>query len=99
MSGGSFNYLCHQEPEDLTNREQELEDMINELTKCGHEDAAKETYALLLEVRRFKVRAATIRNRMYKVWHAVEWWKSGDSLYGVVDDAMRRYRGEPDKND
>ena len=41
MSGGSFNYLCYKDTEDLFNRISDLEDMRESLIKYGYEDIAK----------------------------------------------------------
>lgn len=43
MSGGSFNYLCYREVDDLINSQDDLESMRNALIKYGYEDIAKDT--------------------------------------------------------
>lgn len=93
MSGGSFDYLCHREVDELFQCER-LEPMITELIDMGYKDAAKETMALKLLVDQTKVRMEVYLDRLRPVWKAVEWYCSGDSGMEAVEEAIRKYRGE-----
>ena len=94
MSGGSFDYLCYKDAEQLFERGQLLEEMVTELTDMGFIDAAKETFALKTLIDQTKVRMEVYLDRLRPVWKAVEWYCSGDSGMEAVEEAIRKYRGE-----
>lgn len=98
MSGGSYNYLCDADIEDLLNGKQvDLDEMSARLVGLGYaEDAARETEELILMLRQFKVRADVRLRRLRDVWHAVEWWDSCDYSEDQVRQALAKYRGESD---
>lgn len=58
------------------------------------EDAAKETYSLLVQLRQWETRADVHMERLRAVWKAVEWWDSGDWGEDDVREALAEYRGE-----
>jgi len=97
MSGGSYNYLCHAfDLDDLLSSRGSLREMADRLAGLGYaEDAAKETEELLILLNQWSVRAEVRRNRLAKVWKAVEWWDSCDSGEDDVREALAAYRGEP----
>ena len=93
MSGGSYNYLCHKNPEELVGGQSCVDEMAERLSGLGYAgDAARETYELLLLIRQFETRAGLISERLYAVWRAVEWWDSCDSSEGVVKTELEKYR-------
>lgn len=94
MSGGSFNYLCNRDADDIDEALGDLEAMRDRLVALGYDDAARETDELRLIVRLHQVRRKTILDRMRAVWRAVEWFDSGDSGPNVVREALTKYRGE-----
>lgn len=65
MSGGSFNYLCHQEQPSIS----DLEAMAQELRKRGMYEAADATRALI---------PRETDPMLVQLWHAVEWHVSCD---------------------
>ncbi len=93
MSGGSFDYLCYKDAEQLF-RCGQLEEMVTELTDMGYIDAAKETFALKTLIEQTKVRMEVYLDRLRPVWKAVEWYCSGDSGMDAVEEAIKKYRGE-----
>jgi len=93
MSGGSYNYLCYANPDELINKTVDLQDMADRLAGLGYApDAARETQELLLIVRQFENRIAAATGRLQKVWKAVEWWDSGDSSEDGVKTSLDDYR-------
>lgn len=95
MSGGSYNYLCYSDFEQLIERQGDLEAMSARLAGLGWaEDAARETEELIVLLRQWKVRAETRVERLKDVWHAVEWWDSSDYGEDQVRQAVATYRGE-----
>lgn len=90
MSGGSFNYLCYKDEDELFNYQFDLDQMATELCELGFVDAAEETLATFLT----KVRVA--KRRLDEIWKAVEWYRSGDCSEKDVQAAIAEYRGGGD---
>lgn len=92
MSGGSFNYLCFADDlAAITSRRPDLEAMHGALlTLEGGEAAADATARLIrmLDVAESHLRAS---GDLREVWHAVEWWTSGDSSKDDARAAARAY--------
>lgn len=94
MSGGSFDYLCDKTAEELFDRENTLELMFSALLSADAEDAAAETEDLVAMIRQCRVRIEVRRRRLEKVWHAMEWWRSGDWGESQFKEALAKYRTE-----
>jgi hypothetical protein len=95
MSGGSYNYLFTKDVEDIFYQEEELQRMADRLAELGYaSDAAAETMEVLLEMRRFMNRLQTRLRALSDVWHAVEWWDSGDGGEDGLKRALSEYRGD-----
>lgn len=104
MSGGSYSYLFTKDSESsgdpdrsmsIWDAEEEVERMAARLAGIGYaEDAARETEELLLIMRQARVRVQARLDRLSGVWHAVEWWDSGDSGEDGVRAVLGKYRGE-----
>jgi hypothetical protein len=94
MSGGSFDYLCDLSAEEmLTERHRTLmRRMAAALTEAGAGDAALETEALVLAVEHALRQIEARRRRLDRVWHAIEWWKSGDWSEDQFRAALAAYR-------
>ncbi len=94
MSGGSFNYLCWKDAQELVHAGQDdLEAMATYLAKIGYaQDAATETEELLRLVRVFLMRLDVRVRALSEVWHAVEWNVSGDSGPDHIREALADYR-------
>lgn len=96
MSGGSFNYLCFKDWDELfgSGSIEEMEKMVSRLIELGYEDVAKETLQLKLTIQQSSLRIQTMKERLQDVWKAVEWSDSGDWGNDSVDKAVKKYRGE-----
>lgn len=96
MSGGSFNYLCWAtDLEDLLSKRSSLTEMADALAEKDYaRDAAQETEALRRDLTAFSVRIEVAVKRLSDVWHAVEWWYSGDGNEDDLHEALAKYRGE-----
>lgn len=94
MSGGSYGYLYRdQELGDLLGRQDDLRRMADRLAGLGDAaDAAAETEELLVMLRQWQIRAEVRARRLADVWHAIEWWDSGDSGENRVREALAAYR-------
>lgn len=95
MSGGSYNYLFTKDAHDIMAYDGELSDMCDRLAGLGYaDDVAREATELLLVTRQSRVRIESIQKRISDVFHAVEWWDSGDGGEDTLAKALARYRGE-----
>lgn len=93
MSGGSYNYLCNADSQELIEKMSDLQDMADRLAGLGYaDDAAKETLRLLLTLRQMDILSQTVAERLYYVWRSVEWWDSGDSSEEGLKKALENYR-------
>lgn len=92
MSGGSFDYLCTKDYNDLCNQQAIISEMRDKLTEMGYEDAARETESVNLIIDAFRVRMETRLKRLSNVWHAVEWYVSHDYGRDQVEKAIEKYR-------
>ena len=92
MSGGSFNYLCYKETEDLFNRISDLEDMRESLIKYGYEDIAKDTQRLIEYIKLAECVISTLKGMLEPVFHAVEWYESADYSKETMIEILEKYR-------
>lgn len=74
MSGGSFDYLCYAEGDQLSGRLADIEMMARRLKEMGHAEAARDTQAVWEGLCSAIDGAARLRD----VWHAMEWVDSRD---------------------
>lgn len=95
MSGGSYDYLCVKEADDLFADASQLQRMADRLAGLGWaEDVAKDTYDLLAIITTQRTRVDAAMRRLRDVFHAVEWWDSMDWSEDQVRQALDTYRGE-----
>lgn len=92
MSGGSYNYLCYKDSDNINESRSDINDMRDRLTELGYLDAAKETESVTLMLNAFEVRIQARIERLSEVWRAVEWCDSGDSGEDSVKKAVDKYR-------
>lgn len=92
MSGGSFNYLCCKETEDLFNHISDLEDMRESLIKYGYEDIAKDTQRLIEYIKSAECVIGTLKDMLKPVFHAVEWYESADYGRDTMIEVLEKYR-------
>ena len=94
MSGGSYNYLCYNDAEDILNKQADIAVMRDRLIGLGFSDAAKETETILLISDQYTVRMEARLERLNGIWHAVEWMDSNDSGIEEVEKEIKKYREE-----
>ena len=95
MSGGSYDYLCFKDSNNIFNCDEQIERMANRLAGLGYaDDAAKETTAMLLEICQARIRIETHISRLRGLWQDIEWWDSCDCGEDQVKSALAKYRGE-----
>lgn len=96
MSGGSFNYLCEKDNDELYEFSvlDEMKRMSLKLAELGHGDAANHTALLIMLIDNNLKHTQEIKKSLEDVWKAVEWYQSYD--YGIekVDEAMEEYRNK-----
>ena len=92
MSGGSYNYLCYKDSDDIWGAIKDLKSMRERLTELGFLDAATETESVMLMLDSFTVRLEARIDRLNEVWRSVEWMDSGDSGIESVEKAIEQYR-------
>lgn len=95
MSGGSFNYLCYKDFDDLVNNspfDDELERMATILDSSSPLAAAatREILAKVRETRR-ELFCFSMPEKLVDVWKAVEWCYSGDSGDEDINEAVAIY--------
>ena len=89
MSGGSYSYLSSYQ---LDGAPDNLRAMSEALMSDFRDSRAAEDTAKLVAM------YASIRElaeKLDKVWHAVEWWHSGDWSREQAEDAVRLYEDAP----
>ena len=84
MSGGSLNYLCYKSPEELFHYIAEMEEVEAELITRNAMDIAKDVRRLIEYIKTAENRIGVLSEQLNNVFHAVEWWQSGD----IGDDSM-----------
>ena len=96
MSGGSFNYLCFKDANELFEygKIEDLEAMASRLIELGYEDAAKEVLNMKYTIQQSLIRVDVMQERLKGVMKAVEWYDSSYSGIEAIDQAIKKYRGE-----
>jgi hypothetical protein len=94
MSGGSYNYLCNREADDLLGGQGigDLADMRDRLLELGYEDAAKETDILYQEIIHAQLVVQNRLKRLSPVFHAVEWQDSCDTSAEDTKEVIEKWR-------
>lgn len=92
MSGGAFDYLCYRETDELFNHIADLESMKQSLICYGYEDIAKDTQRLIEYIKSAKVTVETLKDMLEPVFHAVEWYESGDYSKDRMVEELEKYR-------
>lgn len=92
MSGGSHDYLCHKDADEMLNAEQSLKFMAERLREEGYEDVAKKTDNALSLVKKYNEEMTNLINDMYDPWHAMEWYDSCDIGQEQLDSVIAKWR-------
>ena len=93
MSGGSYNYLGACPPE-LAGREGDIRDMRDRLRGLGANPAAQLAYQRTELVLSMLITAKAVADGLQDVWHAIEWWDSGDWGEDGAMEALEKWRKE-----
>lgn len=94
MSGGSFGYLYCKEVEDLfgCSSLENMEEMEAYLLRFGYKDIAKDVRRLIEYIQSAENRISVLHEQLADVFHAVEWYVSGDYGRDTMLKALERYR-------
>lgn len=93
MSGGSYNYLCYKDAQDIVDYQTDLADMQARLSGLDYAQvAAKDTQAVLDEIRVLFDSIEVKIKALQPIWRAVEWWDSNDSGEDAVKAAIANYK-------
>lgn len=92
MSGGSFNYLYCRDIDELMNNTSDLEEMRDYLISYGYEDIAKDTQRLIEYIKSAECVIGTLKDMLEPVFHAVEWYESGDYGKEKMIEVLEKYR-------
>lgn len=93
MSGGSFGYLGNVcDMDDILERRHNLAEMADYLdTLEWAAEAAVDTRQVIAEVQAAMARLWTLAEELKPVWHAIEWWYSGDRSEEHAREACAEY--------
>lgn len=96
MSGGSLNYLCYKEINDLFtwNSVLDMETVEHLLIQKGYIDIARDVRRLIEYIKTAENRVGVLFENLKDVFHAVEWYESADIGEDSLQKALEKYRGE-----
>lgn len=94
MSGGSWNYLCYKDIDELMNGSSTelLQDMVDRLNSAGFKDVAQDTQRLVEYIKSARIRIETLFEALSPVFKAVEWFDSGDWGEETLNNEILKYR-------
>lgn len=93
MSGGSYNYLCFADADDVLGKHRDLCDMANRLDGLCPE-AAAETRAIFDGPGSLYAELEARLKRLTDLWKAVEWCDSGDWSQDHLGKAIEEFRAQ-----
>ena len=99
MSGGSLNYLCYKEPEELFHYIEEMEMVEQELICQGAQDIARDVRRLIEYVKSAENRISVLSEQLNDIFHAVEWYQSADYGENTLQEHIEKYRMGGEKNE
>ena len=100
MSGGSYDYICYKEWDDVIQAEEQVDRMILRLItleKKGYENAGKVARDTQVAMEEIKLAVKEFRDRLHylqPIWKAVEWRDSGDIGDDDLRDGLEQYEKE-----
>ena len=94
MSGGSHNYLCYAEVQELLSgtRIADMEDMEQRLIQLGYVDVAKDVRRLIEYCKSAEIRIGVLFEQLDEVFRAVEWYDSADIGKDSLIKRLEEYR-------
>ena len=94
MSGGSYNYLCFEQFPEVIERTEDMNKIQFRLRQLGAHGIADDVDELIKYCREAKETIEPLFERLYGVFHAIEWFDSGDIGEDDVKEEFKRYRNE-----
>lgn len=94
MSGGSLNYLCFSEFNELFNRFDDMEYAEEFLLNNGYEDIARDVRRLIEYLKTARNRIGVLQEQLNSVFHAIEWYKSADIGEESLVKRLEEYRSK-----
>jgi hypothetical protein len=98
MSGGSYNYLCFKEVDQLRYQDVDIENMARRLDALGFSDLAQATRQLFQDITKAFEELEKKVEPYRDIWRVVEWADSGDTSRKELPDEIRRLlleKGKP----
>ena len=92
MSGGSYNYLCYKDSDNISEAREEVKQMSERLIEFGYEDVAKETQEVLSIIDSYEQKLDEKIEQLSEIWRSVEWLDSGDSGEDYIKKSVNYYR-------
>ena len=92
MSGGSLNYLCYKEPEELFHYVRELEEVEAEMLRQDAQDIARDVRRLIEYIKSAETRICVLSEQLNDIFHAVEWYHSADYGEQTLREHIEQYR-------
>ncbi|WP_280422809.1 hypothetical protein [Nocardia carnea] len=98
MSGGRYNHLYRQEPDELLGlgRVEDLTAIRDRLIELGASDIATEVDEILSAITAFQEKAGRQMTKLGDVLQAVEWLDSNDWDEDQVKEVIGRFRASHD---
>ena len=96
MSGGSYDYLCYSEFPDYMsdNRINDMEQVEKRLIEKEYSDIAEDVRRLIEYSLSAKNRLGVLFDKLSPVFHAIEWYDSGDISEDTLSEELEKYRKE-----
>lgn len=94
MSGGSHNYLCYVEVQELlsSTRIADMEEVEQRLIQLGYVDVAKDVRRLIEYCKSAEIRIGVLFEQLDEVFRAVEWYDSADIGKDSLIKRLEEYR-------
>lgn len=94
MSGGSYGYLCYKETAELFGCSclENMEEMETALLRMGYKDIAQDVRRLIEYIHSAENRIGVLHEQLADVFHAIEWYDSGDYGKDQMLKALESYR-------
>ena len=92
MSGGSLNYLCFADAQNLLSRVDDLEIVERELLDLGARDVARDARRLIEYIISAENRISVLAEQLEDIFHDVEWYHSADIGVDTLKNTIEKYR-------
>lgn len=97
MSGGSYNYLCNKQPDDLLSCREDLERARDDLIHYGAGDVAGVVSEILALATVYRQSVDPRMAAIEHVLHELEWWQSNDHSEADFRKAVNEYRAREEE--